>query len=199
MMTLNYPTIEQFVNDHKKGTFGVCMVSITAPTLSGGKKCPYLGRILKVTYTKNAILGISYEGAIKGAEQRSGIEVGTFQASKLPWGEWTDYPYVIEHKETKYLRLFQNKATKLSSHIYLDGELIEKGSAKYDEILPYLPKKSVSVKQEEAGIDEEERVVPLTYKFDSVCYLAQSGRGYIKNLGIEMDTDIIEMVFKGIK
>jgi hypothetical protein len=186
----NLASIEDFIAMHNKGTFGVYCATITQPKLTGGKKCPFANRnVFKVTYIQNAILGISYEGAIKGAEKRSGVEQGTFEAAQLPWGSWKNYPYTIEHKGTNYLRLFQNKATKMISDYYIDGVLVNKDSEQFAELSLYLPKKAPSKKQTEAGIDEQEQVTPLAYKYDSIACLAQKDNVYVRNVGVDVDSE----------
>lgn len=193
---MNIVSINDFIEKHNKGTFGVYAVTITEPKLKGGKKCPYLGKVLKATFIKNAILGISYMGAVNGVARRENIENFQFEEGKLPWGVWKNYPYTIEHKGAEYLRLFQNSQTKMISVYFIDGKEVDKSSEEFKDLELYLPSKTASKKQMECGIKEEETVTPLTYKYDSICYLQQKDNMYIKNVGIAVEPQWIKEMFK---
>ena len=47
------------------------------------------------------------------------------EVQELPWGEWLQFPYVIEHKESLYLRLYPSD-TKSNTIYYVNGEVVEK-------------------------------------------------------------------------
>ena len=81
--------------------------------------------------------GIQYKnlGAVK--EAIASGERG--EVGKLPWGEWETYPYVIQHKGARYIRLYpphkrdENDvlvpdwdASHLQVEYYVDGEKVEK-------------------------------------------------------------------------
>jgi hypothetical protein len=59
---------------------------------------------------------------------KKGIESGERgEVQPLPWGVWKTFPYVIEYKETEYIRLYptdncQLKATYLVDSVEVDRE-----------------------------------------------------------------------------
>lgn len=81
--------------------------------------------------------GIQFQnlGAVKEA-----VEAGERpEVGKLPWGEWVNYPYVIEHKGQRYTRLYpphardENgklvaswKAGQLKVTYMIDGQTVSK-------------------------------------------------------------------------
>lgn len=195
MSSTNFTSIDGFIENHKKGTFGVYGVTITEPTFKS-KKSEFQGKVYKATFIQNAILGITYEGALNGVAKRNGLD-DIFKPSTLPWGNWTNYPYTIEHKEQKYLRLFKNKATKMLAVYLYNGEEVDPNSELMAKIKAELRPKSASRKQSAYGIDEEEQVIPLTYKYDSICYLLQKDNCYMKNLELTHVTrEWIKNIFK---
>lgn len=189
----------EFISAHNKGTFGVWAITVTDCDKSFRKgtkanRNQYLGRVLKATFVKNAILGISYEGALKGAAKRSDVENFEYQVSKLPWGEWKQYPYIISHKEKDYLRLFSNKATVFKSVYFIDGR--EATESEVIEIKQWLPERKASSKQLESGITEDEAITPLTYCFDSILLLQQGEKQYMQNNLLSVSLDWIKTKFK---
>lgn len=71
--------------------------------------------------------GIDYENlnAVKQAREE-GIMPET--AGELPWGQWTNFPFAIEHKGTDYVRLYPSslKSQALVVTYRLNGEVISK-------------------------------------------------------------------------
>ena len=95
---------------------------------------------------------------------RSGIEYRNLKENKdkkinsLPWGEWSDYPYLITHKGQRYLRLYLGQSLKV---FYLvDGVKVSKQTA-----LSMLPKSRPS-----------EKPACITVKESGLVSLKQKGR-----------------------
>jgi len=47
------------------------------------------------------------------------------EVQELPWGQWLSFPYVIEHKDTLYLRMYPSD-TKSTTVYYVNGETVDK-------------------------------------------------------------------------
>lgn len=55
-----------------------------------------------------------------------GIEEGTRgEVQELPWGTWLQFPYIIEHKDALYIRLYPTDSKAHTSY-YANGELVDK-------------------------------------------------------------------------
>lgn len=88
-----------------KGQF--VKVSWTRP-VKMKKTAPF--RVYK-TVTTVARAGIEYDNIQDVQDKRAD---GTLPATNagLPWGKWAVYPYIIEHKDQKYLRFTASKNSK---------------------------------------------------------------------------------------
>lgn len=88
-----------------KGQF--VKVSWTRP-VKMKKTAPF--RVYK-SVTTVARAGIEYDNIENVQDKRAD---GTLPAANagLPWGKWSVYPYIIEHKEQKYLRFTASKNSK---------------------------------------------------------------------------------------
>jgi hypothetical protein len=51
----------------------------------------------------------------------------------LPWGEWQQFPYVIKHKESFYLRLYPAKNARVETTYLVNGQITTK--ADFDSYL----------------------------------------------------------------
>jgi hypothetical protein len=70
-----------------------------------------------------AMTGVEYKDLAVNAETETG---------PLPWGEWSQYPYVITHKERDYLRIYTADGT-IKTTYYVDGIDVS-----WDEFSAYL-------------------------------------------------------------
>lgn len=85
---------------------------------------------------------------VTGAVVRAGIDFSNLssvqeaiesgernEVQSLPWGQWKMFPYVIEHKDTDYIRLYPSlSATHIpSTTYYVNGDI-----AKKEEFASYL-------------------------------------------------------------
>ena len=77
---------------------------------------------------------------------RAGIDYRNLSINKnretepLPWGQWKQFPYVIEHNGKEYIRLYPNN--KPESDYFIDGKRVDR-----EEFLSKLPE---SQKKKEA-------------------------------------------------
>ena len=79
-------------------------------------------------------MGIEYDNINEVQEKR---EEGTLpkENAGLPWGQWSEYPWLIEHKGKFYLRLYNGTSslTTPKSTFFMDGIEAEKA-----EVAPFL-------------------------------------------------------------
>jgi len=77
--------------------------------------------------------GIDYDNQKAVIEARESGELPA-ENSGLPWGEWKQYPYIIEHKGSEYVRFYPASGKDIKTgenfrpvtEYYLDGELTTK-------------------------------------------------------------------------
>lgn len=52
------------------------------------------------------------------------------EVQSLPWGQWKMFPYIIEHKDANYIRLYPSTGNNHipSSTYYVDGQVVDKGT-----------------------------------------------------------------------
>lgn len=72
-------------------------------------------RLSKATRA-NVMTGVEYSGLAVNADAETG---------GLPWGEWSQYPYIISHKGTDYARLYVIDGTARTVYM-VDGEVVER-------------------------------------------------------------------------
>lgn len=58
---------------------------------------------------------------------KDGIEAGERnEVGPLPWGEWTEFPYLIGHKGETYVRLYPTNGTKVEVEHFVNGVKVDK-------------------------------------------------------------------------
>lgn len=107
----------------KKGTFSTMIWERPLKTKKAFAEDVITKRTAAVVRT-----GINYNNMTSTQEKRaSGVLPETPQP--LPWGEWEVYPYIIQHKGTRYLRAYlaKNKPTVqyFCNGVEVDKEAIE--------------------------------------------------------------------------
>lgn len=123
--------LDIILSDYKAGQFTTIVTHGKVKTLAAYKDQDLTK---KVTY-KGARIGIDYNNMNQTKQNRSTGEIPHVPQS-LPWGTWLDFPKLIEHKGTHYLRFYAQKS-KVVSEYYLNGKKVDK-----KEIDHMLPKKS---------------------------------------------------------
>ena len=76
------------------------------------------------TIVKTVKAKVGCGGEFKNLASNKGRETG-----KLPWGEWESYPYAIQHKGNRYLRLYVRGIPKVSYTV--DGEPTDSETARW--------------------------------------------------------------------
>lgn len=128
---------------------------------------PFYGRVTKrvvAQYNFNA----EYESSVNRHLAKEGLE-NNFKTEGLTWGEWLSNEFfkkVITHKGELYIRLYP-LADKISSFEYLiDGRVATPEES--EEIKQFIPQKSESKKQADAGLEEKKQVQVTTFNFNSI-------------------------------
>jgi hypothetical protein len=117
--------LEKIVQKNRKGFVGVR----TKTLCKTRKNAP---KVEKLTmFLANVGFDYTHTQAGKEAINQQGKE------NPLPWGEWKQFPYLIEHKGQDYLRLYPVKTSKKRVFYYVDGKSVTK-----DQVKDYLLKTS---------------------------------------------------------
>lgn len=69
-----------------------------------------------------ARLGIEYDNQVAVQTARAEGELPPVNAG-LPWGQWAQYPYLIEHKDALYLRLYPVPGSHPKTIYRLNGQV----------------------------------------------------------------------------
>lgn len=123
-------------------------------------------------------VGANYREKISEALKADGQSMENREkfTDALPWGEYEIQDKVVAHNGKRYLRCYPVKDAETSEEILVDGEVPSEEDLK--TIMSYVPEKSGSKKQEEAGITEEHRVQPLLFAFDNITCAVFNGTRY---------------------
>lgn len=98
------------LNDKRGQALNVRLVS-TVPCLAA-----YRSNIVQKVTSMTVISGIGFENR---KDIREAIENGERgEVQPLPWGNWKQYPFVIEHNGKDYLRLYLPSKAQIESGFY---------------------------------------------------------------------------------
>jgi hypothetical protein len=112
------------------GSFGVEWTTEVRPAAK------WKGHTLTKVTTAIALTGVEYSGLAVNADRETG---------ELPWGTWSQYPYVIEHKGTDYARLYTVDNTVRTTY-FVDGIDVSR-----EEFLAYLTPSQRGAKRPHGG------------------------------------------------
>ena len=112
------------------GTFGVEWTSEVTPAAR------WRSHTLVKRTTAIAMTGATFAGLVENADRETG---------ELPWGEWSEHPYVISHKGRDYARLNVVDGTIRTTYT-VDGFDVER-----DAFLAYLTPSQREVKRPVGG------------------------------------------------
>lgn len=163
---------------------GAAPVGIVALTDAKALKTnnPFPNRTVMKQVRAVGFVGANYEAAVKREGERQGAEAaGFFVAASLPWGKWEIPHKVISHKGALYLRTQttpgqrNRQPAKVLAYRDTAGKFLSR-----DEVKPFLPAPSYSVKQGNVGIGEDasEQVMVRTYAFSSLRKIRLEGITY---------------------
>ena len=99
--------------------------------------------IVKVS-TFQARVGVNYDNLSVVKEKRTVGELPAVNQG-LPWGEWETFPYVIKHKDERYVRCSVFNGNKGSAHYFRNGKEISMLEVQADCLASELSEKSGDV------------------------------------------------------
>ncbi len=72
-------------------------------------------------------MGLGYDNINNVQERRENGDAPAVNAG-LPWGEWEEFPFLIKHKESRYLRLYKGSSEQHVPRVEwrMDGKPVEK-------------------------------------------------------------------------
>ncbi len=159
---------------------GAVMVGLSTLTDAKAKKTGNtIGTIFKQSRGVG-IVGADYENAVRREGERQGAsDAAGFKAESLPWGEWLIPSKVITHKGKLYLRTQsaprQRKTSPWKVNAYRDA------SGKFlspEDVKPFLPPKSVSMRQVDVGLEPEVAIEVRSFSFDSIQKVRVDGKTF---------------------
>lgn len=161
-----------------KGAFPVSLLSET--DAKARKTGNPFGQINKISAVRT-FTGADYENAVNREANRQGAE-GEFESEGLPdWKEQIVKNKVFRHK-TEGTLYFRTQTTpeqrKRSRSIVLAYRGPSGQFLKPSEVKPFLPPKSVSRKQESAGLSSKKQVEVREFKFDSIRKIRMNGETF---------------------
>lgn len=120
----------------------------------------------------------SYENAVNNRLEKQGNE-GSFEADKLPWGEWLIPNKIITHKGSLYVRYYDYVGANKDSNWFVNGTPAT--DEELDKIFTYLRSKdNSSKKQAEFGLIDNQ-VKPKVVKAENIISMRVGGTTYRKS------------------
>lgn len=151
----------------KRGQFGVTLVTATIPTMRKTAN-PFIDRVVKVTTTANAHIGVSYESKVTN---RLPDGADPYQVSKASGQTYYNEFLNVSDKNPDqfYLRVGYTHASSAVSEFYVDGRPAT--ADEVQQIKTFCPAPKPCQKQLNAGVTEE--VTWRTFKVENVVEIRQ--------------------------
>jgi hypothetical protein len=121
----------------------------------------------KYNFGKNYISMINESLAKQG---KPAVTSEEYKLEALPWSEYEFQDKVIVYNGKRYLRCYPIKDEEIEETITIDG--VPATQDELDIIKKYVPEKKMSKKQEEVGVTEENRIMPLAIAFENINYIS---------------------------
>lgn len=137
--------------DYKKGTFRSMETKRLAKVR---KSCPHC--IEKITKYNGVRFGIDHDN-LKQTKQNRVNGLAPSENQGLKWGEYTEFPLFIRHKDKEYIRAYAQK-DKIETSWLMDGQPVTK-----ETVLPFL------LSSETADRKDVGNMLTLTLKLETVC------------------------------
>lgn len=160
--------------------FGSAMVVKTEPKFRGGKSCPFVGRVTKMTLITNCRFG-SYVNSVNATLEKKGIET-EYKAAPRKGMHFVEgmYPYILQSdkdSEQYYITMNYRPSDKTTfEHVFvLDGKVVTDETIRAEiEGWIYVAPKKENIKQAEAGLESEEQTKVVTYKVQNVINIGKA-------------------------
>lgn len=115
-------TVLEKIMKKQKGSFGAVIYRKNLKTPKA------ITDIVEKITVANCRFGIDYENMKSTKEGRADGSKPSENAG-LPWGQWKQYPYVIEHNGNDYLRCYLN-SNGINSRYFINGQEATREQAK---------------------------------------------------------------------
>ena len=160
--------------------FGSAMVVKSEPKFRGGKSCPFVGRVEKMTLITNCRFG-SYVNSVNATLEKKGIET-EYKAAPRKGMHFVEgmYPYILQSdkdSEQFYLTMNYRPSDKTTfEHVFIldDNVVTDEATHKEIEGWIYVAPKKENTKQAEAGLESEEQTKVVTYKVQNVINIGKA-------------------------
>lgn len=160
--------------------FGAAMIVKSTPKFRGGKSCPFVGRVEKMTLITNCRFG-SYVNSVNATLEKKGIET-EYKAAPRKGMHFVEgmYPYILQSEKDSdqfYLTMNYRPSDRTTfEHVFiLDGMIVtNEDTIKDIESWIYAAPKKDNIKQTEAGLEKEEQTKVVTYKIQNVTHIGKA-------------------------
>lgn len=117
-----YGMVNKVVKEKKKGQFANLTWNKQLKTRAGVD--------VRVEKVSSAVVrfGVEYEKIKAVQEKKENGEIPK-ETQPLKWGQWSDFPYFISHKDNMYLRCSTVKNSKVKTEYFADGQPITREEA----------------------------------------------------------------------
>lgn len=148
-----------FIGSIKGCQFASVSYSVDARLKKTGN--PYRNDDVRKVTTMSVYVNADYENGVNRRLENNGKE-GNFSAESMRGAEWVEgfENKICVSKEGLRLRLYRHKNSNPVTTYLINGRLATDEETKV--IKQFLPTKSVSLKQSEAGLAEDEQVTPFS-------------------------------------
>lgn len=120
----------------------------------------------------SSILGTRYKENIDKATG------GDFKLSPRQWGVSRESRKIVDHKDKIYLTIRSTGKARKVNKAFVSFATGDGKPLAFDAVKPFLPKKSISKKQIEAGVKKEDEVQQRDYSLDSIDMVKFRGQLY---------------------
>lgn len=160
--------------------FGSAMVVKSEPNFRGGKSCPFVGRVTKMTLITNCRFS-SYVNSVNATLEKKGIET-EYKAAPRKGMHFVEgmYPYILQSdkdSEQYYITMNYRPSDKTTfEHVFILDEKVVTDETIRAEIEGwiYVAPKKENIKQAEAGLEDEEQTKVVTYKVQNVINIGKA-------------------------
>ena len=159
---------------HPRGATFATIVALTEPALTGGKSCPFKGRVFKVSRV-NGVLWHNYANSVNNQREREG-GASDFAAQPRKWGERVPHTSIVEHtNKTGAFKVYAElKVERSLGHRYVWADGRELDTAEHDALATWLRKS----KQAETQQTEKE-IILRDYNLENIVAINIDGSQYV--------------------
>lgn len=148
-----------------KGCTIVTVTRVTTPKMTKTGN-PYFSNLVEKLTTAQYNFNMSYTNSVNNRIEKCTEEKGDFQAEAPKGKTWVIPNKILMGKDEHLIRFFEMKNTKPASTFFIDKQVATPEQVAI--IKNFLPSKTYSAKQVEAGIELDEQVIPMDLKLSNI-------------------------------